>query len=73
MAKAAFTGGERRAEAIRQKMLAHIASVGGVEVEYIAVMRDGTVEVVHEIEGPVVVAIAARVGSTRLIDNIRIS
>jgi pantoate--beta-alanine ligase len=53
-------------------MLAHIGAVGGVEVEYIAIMRDGTVDEVSRIDGPVTVAVAARVGTTRLIDNVRI-
>jgi pantoate--beta-alanine ligase len=72
IADAAYGGGERSAETLRQKMLTHIASVGGVDVEYVAIMRDGTVDEVREIDQPAVIAIAARVGSTRLIDNQRI-
>jgi pantoate--beta-alanine ligase len=53
-------------------MLAAIAAVGGVEVEYIAIVRAGTVDELLEIDGPAIVAIAARVGTTRLIDNHRI-
>jgi pantoate--beta-alanine ligase len=71
-AKASFEQGEPSATAIRRRMTELIAEVGGVEVEYIAVVRDGTVEEVEHIDGPTVVAIAARVGATRLIDNLLI-
>ena len=40
-----------------------------VEVEYIAFVEAGTVRLVSKVTGPTVVAIAARVGKTRLIDN----
>lgn len=41
-----------------------------VQVEYIEALDAKTLEPVERIDGPVVVAIAARVGNTRLIDNI---
>jgi pantoate--beta-alanine ligase len=72
LAEAAISAGETGAEAIRQQMLAHIGAAGGVQVEYIAIVRDGTVDEVSRIDGPVTVAVAARVGTTRLIDNLRI-
>lgn len=66
--------GERSAAAIRSAMLAVIAQAGegALDVEYIAVVREGTVDPVEQIDGPTTVAIAARVGQTRLIDNARI-
>jgi pantoate--beta-alanine ligase len=72
LAESAYAAGERSADALRRQMLAHIGRVGGVEVEYIAVVRDGTVEEAAIIDGPATIAIAARVGTTRLIDNLRI-
>jgi pantoate--beta-alanine ligase len=72
LASAAAAKGETSVDALREAMLAHIAAAGGVEVEYIAFLRDGTVEPVSRIDGPTTVALAARVGSTRLIDNCRI-
>ncbi len=67
-----FAAGEKSVDAIRRKMLAMIAVVGGVEVEYIAFLRDGTIDEAPSIDGPTTVAVAARVGRTRLIDNQRI-
>lgn len=72
VAEQAFARGERRSEQIRRAMLAHIAAVGGVEVQYIAIVRDGAVEEADRVDGPTVVAIAARVGATRLLDNCRL-
>ena len=57
---------------VRERMLAHLNAAGGVNVEYVAILRDGSVDEVAEIGGPVTIAVAARVGTTRLIDNLRI-
>lgn len=65
--------GERDASVLREKVHAEIVSVEGVEIDYVAVLREGTVEPVSCIDGPTVVAVAARVGSTRLIDNVLLS
>jgi pantoate--beta-alanine ligase len=67
-----YAAGERSANSLRREMLAVIAEAGGVDVDYIAIVRDGTVEAAETIDGPATVAIAARVGRTRLIDNCRI-
>jgi pantoate--beta-alanine ligase len=72
LAAAEHAAGERSVEAIRRKMLARIETVGGVSVEYVAFVKEGTVEEISHIDGPITVAIAARVGRTRLIDNQRI-
>lgn len=72
LAEEIISGGERDALVVRERMLALIASVGGVGVEYVAIVRDGTVEEVAEIDGPLTIAVAARVGTTRLIDNVLI-
>ena len=64
--------GLREAELIRTKMLDQIRAAGGIEVQYIAFVADGTITPVGSIDGPTTVAIAAKVGATRLIDNLRI-
>ncbi|HEX6963601.1 MAG TPA: pantoate--beta-alanine ligase [Lacipirellula sp.] len=72
LAESAYAAGERSAETLRKQMLAHISAVGGVEVEYVAIVHDGTVEEIAIVDGPATIAIAARVGATRLIDNLQI-
>jgi pantoate--beta-alanine ligase len=64
--------GERDVETIRGRMLAHLKAAGVDEVQYIAFVAEGTIAPVRTIAGPTAVAIAAKVGATRLIDNVRI-
>lgn len=72
LAEELISGGERDALVVRERMLAHLHAAGGVNVEYVAIVRDETVDEVSRIEGPITIAVAARVGTTRLIDNLRI-
>lgn len=64
-----FALGERRAAALRTAALEPLLTAD-VDVDYVALVREGTVEPVEYVEGPTVVLVAARVGKTRLIDNI---
>lgn len=66
-------GGERNVETIRRAMLREIESAGGVEVQYLAFLTDGAVTPVDTIVGPTTVVLAAKVGKTRLIDNILVN
>ena len=67
--------GEKDVAALKAQMFAHFAALpaatesAAVEIEYIAFLEAGTVQSVTTIQGPTVIAIAARVGRTRLIDN----
>jgi pantoate--beta-alanine ligase len=60
--------GEREVTVVRGQMQRKIEAEG-VELQYIAFVVDGTMNPVEQIEGPTTVAIAAKVGKTRLIDN----
>jgi len=72
-AAAAFASGERGAAALERVMRGGLAVHPGVEVEYIAVADPRTLEPVARTEDDTVILIAARVGSTRLIDNVILS
>ena len=63
--------GERRVTAIREVALAQFAQWREVRVEYFEVTDPDTLQPVERIEGPVLVAGAMWLGSTRLIDNMR--
>jgi len=71
LAEKDYATGETDVAMIRKKMTQHLAASADtkVEVEYIAFCAAGTVEEVATITGPTVVAIAARIGKARLIDN----
>ena len=51
-------------------MIEHLETSGDAKIDYVALVRDGTVNEVTKIDGPTVVLIAARIGATRLIDNL---
>lgn len=69
-AHAAWREGERSTARIEGRMRQFLAAVPQVRVEYIAVAEPESLAPVTEVREDTVVAIAARVGPTRLIDNI---
>lgn len=62
--------GQRDVATIRAQMQRENDAAGGVQVQYIAFVADGTLTPVERIDGPTTIALAANVGKTRLIDNI---
>jgi pantoate--beta-alanine ligase len=69
----AFCEGERRAELLEHLMREELGTEPGVRVEYIAVVEPEGLTPVAAVDARTIVAIAARVGSTRLIDNIQLA
>lgn len=69
-AHVAWRGGERSARAIEARMRRFLQAFPDVQVEYIAVAEPDLLAPVEEVAANTVVALAARVGLTRLIDNI---
>jgi len=67
-AQAAYTAGEHDSAAIADQARAAMTPFD-VEPEYLALVDSNTLAPVAAIDGEVLVAIAARVGDTRLIDN----
>jgi pantoate--beta-alanine ligase len=72
LARQMAANGERDVAAVQQAVEQHLVEVGGFELDYVAFVRAGTIEPVEQIDGPTVVLIAAKLGQTRLIDNIEI-
>ncbi|HEY2147091.1 MAG TPA: pantoate--beta-alanine ligase [Pirellulales bacterium] len=62
-------GGERNAERIAAEMRRMVESTPGVVLDYAAAVDPDTLETLVRLDGPAVALIAARIGSTRLIDN----
>jgi pantoate--beta-alanine ligase len=60
--------GERQATAVRARALAELADAG-VEPDYFELVSAETLAPVERVEGEVLAVVAARVGTTRLIDN----
>ena len=68
-AGSALKAGTRDPRVLVQAALRSLEQTPEVEVEYVATVDATTLENIQRIERPVVVAIAARLGTTRLIDN----
>jgi pantoate--beta-alanine ligase len=62
--------GERRAEQVRSAILDYLGSNEVIRVDYVDVGNGQTLADMAELRGPVLLAAAAWVGKTRLIDNI---
>jgi pantoate--beta-alanine ligase len=69
-AHAGWKGGETRAAAIEERMREELRQEHKVSVEYIAIAEPEALAPVTTVDAATVVAIAARIGGTRLIDNI---
>jgi pantoate--beta-alanine ligase len=67
-AEASLGAGERDAEVLRAAALAAMRG-RGVEPDYLALVHPDDLSPVARVDGQVLVAVAASVGSTRLIDN----
>ncbi|MBI4513756.1 MAG: pantoate--beta-alanine ligase [Gemmatimonadetes bacterium] len=66
----AFRGGERRAERLRAEAQRVLASAVGVRTEYVEIVHPETLEAAERAAPEDVCAIAAHLGSARLIDNV---
>lgn len=62
-------GGERNASTVASRMRDVFDAAGITDIDYIAVADPQTLEPLETIAGEAVVLVAARVGTTRLIDN----
>jgi pantoate--beta-alanine ligase len=68
-ARAAVIGGERSVERVRSLIRARLDD-GPARLEYVEIVRASDLGAISSIEGPVLIALAAHLGSTRLIDNV---
>jgi pantoate--beta-alanine ligase len=66
----AVLAGERRARDVRRAVLEALAGEPALRLDYAAVLRVDDLAEVETVEGPVALAAAARLGRTRLLDNL---
>ena len=71
-AKEFLQKGERKADRILHEMNGILQSEPLIKIDYVQVCDAHTLQDVDRIEGDVVVALAAYLGKTRLIDNIEV-
>jgi pantoate--beta-alanine ligase len=70
LAKLLVSGGLRDTRRIIERMHQLIARKSSAKVEYISIVNSETLKPVKKISGSCLVALAARIGKTRLIDNL---
>lgn len=68
-ARAAYAAGERSPQALLQAARAVFAAEPAVVVDYIELVDPATLLPLDRLAGPALLAVAAKVGATRLIDN----
>jgi pantoate--beta-alanine ligase len=68
--RGAIRAGERRGPRVASGMRRIIGQARGVDVEYAAAVDADTLEPLERLRGRVALLVAARVGRTRLIDNL---
>lgn len=64
---------ESSAARVIREMKRMINKIKGVRIDYLAIVNQETLEPVKEIKGKTLVAVAVRIGNTRLIDNVLIN
>jgi len=68
-ARERWEAGERSADALRETMQAELASEPLADVDYVSVADGTTLAEADVVDGPVLLSLAVRFGTTRLIDN----
>lgn len=68
-ARERWEAGEQSAEALREAMRATLASEPLAEPDYVSVADGATLAELDRVDGPALLSLAVRFGSTRLIDN----
>ena len=68
-ARAAWAGGEASAEALRTTMRDVLATEPLADPEYVSVADGATLAELDRVDGPALLSLAVRFGTTRLIDN----
>jgi pantoate--beta-alanine ligase len=69
-ARRLIVAGQRDGDIIRQTLQARVASAPGARLEYAAVVDFDTLAPLKQLHGQVLLALAARFGGARLIDNV---
>jgi pantoate--beta-alanine ligase len=71
--KKRVAAGERDAMKLSGEMAGMIEKEPDAEIDYVALVDAETLDDLHTLSGEVLVALAVKIGNTRLIDNVRIS
>jgi pantoate--beta-alanine ligase len=71
-ARSLVQAGERDGDILRAAMMAEIEAAGGFAIDYVSVADPETLVELPHVRGGALASLAARLGATRLIDNLRL-
>lgn len=71
-AKTLFDNGERRSTVLRECVTGALESTPGITVQYVQIVDPDSFQPIPRVETEAVVALATKLGRTRLIDNLRL-
>ncbi len=69
-ARELIEAGEQNPDVVVRAMRLIVEQAGPADIDYISIVDPGTLAPVDRITGPVLIALAVRIGQTRLIDNL---
>lgn len=72
-AQKAIEAGERNAATIKKLIVATISTMPLCDIDYVEIVDGDDIEPIKTLEGNTLIALAVRIGATRLIDNISIT
>jgi len=70
LARDRYRNGERTAAPIIAGLRRHLSETSSAAVDYVALVDDVTLQPVERLDAPALIALAVRIGKTRLIDNL---
>ena len=71
-AKSLFEKGERRGGVLRECVTGELESTPGMTVQYVQIVDPDSFQPIPRVKSDALVAVAAKLGKTRLIDNVRL-
>ncbi len=72
-ARAAIEAGQRDADKVRALVRERISSVPAVQIDYVEIVDADSLKPLKRLQGRVLIAVAAKIGLPRLIDNIQLT
>ena len=70
MARILVSSGERNADHVKRKISEILLQRKAAKIDYVEIVEADSLRPAERIEGEVMIALAVRIGKTRLIDNV---
>ncbi len=71
-ARSLIEAGERDASRVKERIVRKLSSSPMILIDYVELVDAGTLKSIQEVKGSVLIAVAVKIGDTRLIDNVKL-